>query len=204
MPALQRIVMVRHGETVGESSVRYYGATDVALSDLGRAQVRAAARRLPGDAFDLVVSSPLSRAWESATLIAPGRPVRLEPDLREVDFGLWEGLSAQEIEARDPVRYREWTERRSGFDYPDGERRVDFEARIARAVAALLAAGVASVLAVAHKGVIRTIARTLAEDEPEAGLPALGGVLQLSRDARGRWFLGRRSCGREPPPAAPG
>jgi broad specificity phosphatase PhoE len=195
MTLLQRIVMVRHGETVGESSVRYYGATDIALSDLGRAQVRAAARRLPGDAFDLVVSSPLSRAWESATLVAPGRPVRLDPDLREVDFGLWEGLTAPEIEARDPVRYQDWTRKRPGFDYPDGERRVDFQARVARAVDAMLADRVASVLAVAHKGVIRTMVRKLTGEEPTEGLPPLGGVLQLSRGARGSWFLGRRSSG---------
>lgn len=201
MTALQRIVMVRHGETVGESSVRYYGATDIALSDLGRAQVRAAARRLPGDAFDLVVSSPLFRAWESATLVAPGRPVRLDADLREIDFGRWEGLSAAEIEAQDPVRYRDWQQRSPGFDYPDGERRVDFQARVARAVDAMLTARVASVLAVAHKGVIRTMVRKLTGAEPAEGLPPLAGVLQLSRDARGSWFLGRRSSCPEPAPA---
>ena len=64
MTALNRIVLVRHGETVGQSSIRYYGATAVALSARGREQVREAALALPGAAFDLVLTSPLSRAWE--------------------------------------------------------------------------------------------------------------------------------------------
>ena len=106
--ALHRIVLVRHGETVGASSIRYFGSTDLALSAEGRAQARAAARSLPGDGFGLVVSSPLMRAWQSATIVARGRPVLLDPDLREIDFGHWEGLTAEEIEASDPARYRDW------------------------------------------------------------------------------------------------
>ena len=193
MTALQRIALVRHGETVGQSSVRYYGATDVPLSDLGREQVRAAARSLPGDGFDLVMTSPLSRAWESATLVAPGRPIRLEADLREIDFGSWEGLTEAEIEARDPVRYRDWKQRHPAFDFPAGERRVDFQARVDRAVGTMLASCAASLLVVVHKGVIRAIARTLTGEELAEGLPPLGGVLQLTRDAAGGWFVGRRS-----------
>jgi len=71
MATTNRIVLVRHGETVGQSSIRYFGATDVALSQRGREQMREAALALPGNAFPLVVSSPLSRAWESARIVAP-------------------------------------------------------------------------------------------------------------------------------------
>ena len=196
MTALQRIVMVRHGETVGQSSVRYYGSTDVALSDLGREQVRAAARELPGDAFDLVVTSPLSRAWQSAALVAPGRPIRLEADLREIDFGNWEGLSAAEIEARDPDRYRDWKQQRPGFDYPNGERRVDFQARVARAVEAMLAGRAASLLVVVHKGVIRAIVRNLTGEELDRDRPELGGLVIVTRIGE-NWMLGQPST--DPP-----
>ena len=191
MSQLNRIVLVRHGETVGESSIRYYGATDVPLSDLGREQVRAARLALPGDAFGLVVTSPLSRAWESARIVRPKDAVRLVAELREIDFGDWEGLTAEEIRARDPIRYEDWQQRRPGFEFPGGERRGDFQSRVGRAVDSLLTAGVSSALVVVHKGVIRAIARRLLEEELPEGAPDLGGVVQLTRRPSGSWFAGR-------------
>ena len=191
MTALNRIVLVRHGETVGQSSIRYYGATDVALSDRGREQVREAALALPGDAFDLVLTSPLSRAWESARMLAPNGSVRILDEFREIDFGRWEGLTADEIRARDPIRYQDWQQGRPGFEYPDGERRADFQARVDLAVDAMVAGGLRSILVVVHKGVIRAIVRKVVGEELAEGLPELGGSVQLTRDVSGRWFVGR-------------
>lgn len=192
MVALNRIVLVRHGETVGQSSLRYYGATDVALSALGREQVRRVAWELPGDAFGLVLTSPLRRAWQSARLVAPGGPVRLLADLREIDFGLWEGLTADEIRARDPIRCEDWQRGDPGFEYPGGERRADFEARVGRAVDGMLESGFSSLLVVVHKGVIRAIVRKVVGEELSPGRPELGGIVQVTRDVSGRWFVGRR------------
>lgn len=191
MTVLNRIVLVRHGETVGQSSIRYYGATDVALSDSGRAQVREAALALSGDAFGLVLTSPLSRARESAGMVAPNRSLRLVDELREIDFGDWEGLTAEEIRARDPILYEAWQQGQPGFDYPGGERRAAFQARIAQAVDSMLSSGQSSLLVVVHKGVIRAIVREVVGEELAEGLPELGGIVQLSRDASGRWFIGR-------------
>ena len=192
MTTLNRIVLVRHGETVGQSSIRYYGATDIGLSDLGRAQVREAALALPGDAFDWVLTSPLSRAWESARMVAPNRSLRLLDELREIDFGRWEGLTAEEIQARDPIRYEDWQAGRPGFDYPGGERRADFQARVAQAVDWMLNSGQSSLLVVVHKGVIRAIVREVVGEELAEGLPELGGIVQLTRNVSGHWFVGRR------------
>ena len=66
MNRLRRIVLLRHGETVGNSRERFHGNSDVALSDEGRAQVRAAAKRLATEVFEVVAASPLRRAWQSA------------------------------------------------------------------------------------------------------------------------------------------
>ena len=111
MTRLRRIVLLRHGNTVGNSRERFHGSGDVALSEEGREQVRAAGRRLATEVFDLVAASPLRRAWQSAALLCGGAPVLLVPEFREIDFGRWEGLTAEEIEARDPVLYRAWREK---------------------------------------------------------------------------------------------
>ena len=193
MSALTRLVMVRHGETEGQSSVRYYGVTDVALSDAGREQVRAAAKWLPRAAIDEWVASSLSRAWESARILAKGRPIRLDADFREVDFGSWEGLTAEEIEAGNPILYADWLAGRPGFDYPDGEKRADFLGRIERGLERLLTSDARLIVLVAHKGVIRTISDLLAGDRLGDTEPPLGGVVQLTRRSDGTWYVGSRS-----------
>jgi broad specificity phosphatase PhoE len=189
MLRLERIVLLRHGETVGNSSIRYYGATDVALSELGAEQAAAAARAIGCLAFDLVVASSLQRARRSASIVAPGQQIRLEEGFREIDFGRWEGLTREEIEARDPALYAEWQEQGLEFDFPGGERRENFRARVLAGLERLLDTPVASLLIVAHKGTVRTIAeelsgRTLGPDQPE-----LGGFYELTRTAENAWKL---------------
>jgi broad specificity phosphatase PhoE len=197
MSRLRRIVMIRHSETVGNSSVRFHGRGDPPLSEEGREHMREAARGLRGEVFDLVVASPKQRAWESAQIVAGGAPVRLEPDFREVDFGRWEGLTAEEIEDRDPVLYKDWRARASGFEFPGGERRKDFTERVHRGLDRLLASDVPCVLLVAHKGPIRTIAEKLRGEPLPDGLPDLGQAVGLSLGNDGQWHLGRR--GSNPP-----
>lgn len=197
MSELRRLVMVRHGETVGNSRERFHGRGDVALSEEGRAQMRALATALRGEYFDLVVASPLCRSWEGAWLVGRGASVRLEPDFREIDFGRWEGLTREEIEAQDPILYQDWQDRTPGFDFPSGERRADFSARVLAGLGRLHGSGASSALLVVHKGVVRTIAEELlgaplAHDEPR-----LGACVQLSRASSGDWLAGRRSS--DPP-----
>jgi broad specificity phosphatase PhoE len=177
MSAPMRLVLVRHGETVGHSSIRYYGRTDVALSDLGRRQMRAArewlAARDGASGFAPVFTSPLVRATEAARIIA-GRDaatIAIE-EFAEVDFGLFEGLTAEEIAARYPEEFRRWNVNRLApdFVYPEGESRAAFVARVARCTARMLAlwhgtreggrAG-PNALIVAHRGVIRAVVRQL-------------------------------------------
>jgi broad specificity phosphatase PhoE len=190
---LRRLVMVRHGETVGSSSVRFHGAADVPLSPEGRAEMRGAARGLRHEFFDAVVASPLRRSWEAAAIVAPGAPVRIDDDLREIHFGRWEGLTAEEIEERDLVLYREWRARKPDFEYPGGERRADFRARVWRAFERIDASAAQSALLVTHRGVIRTLAEQLVGAPLADEIPGLAAAVGLSRDAGGRWFLGRRS-----------
>ena len=193
MSKLRRIVMIRHGETVGNSSVRFHGSGDLALSDAGREQLRQTARRLRGEYFDAVVASPLRRSWEGAAIVAGAAPVRLEADFREIHFGRWEGMTAEEIRASDPALYHDWQGKAEGFEFPGGEPRAEFRARVERGLDRLLQSGATAALLVVHKGIIRTIAEKLLGSAIEEGQPELGGLVSLSRGADGSWTAGRRS-----------
>ncbi|MCH7598208.1 MAG: histidine phosphatase family protein [Myxococcales bacterium] len=188
---LQRIVLLRHGETVGCSSVRFFGATDVMLSGLGADQAAAVAEVIGSQNFDLVVASPLQRAWRSALIVAPGREIRLEDRFREIDFGRWEGLTREEIEARDPKLYSQWEQQGPKFDFPDGDRREAFRARVVAGLAHLLVMPVASILIVAHKGIVRTIVEELSGAALERDQPPLAGLLELTRTAEQTWKLAK-------------
>ncbi len=199
---LTRLILVRHGETAGQSSIRYYGVTDVPLSDLGREQAHQARRQIPGETFETVWASSLCRAWESAQIIAPNHPVRIEFDFREIDFGRWEGLTREEIEVVDPALYAAWQAKQPGFEFPEGERRPDFRSRIESGLTRLRATGASSALVVAHKGVVRTLLELVCGQTLEAEMPRLGGVIHASRNRSGSWSTGRiasdSNCGEAP------
>jgi len=200
MSQLRRLVLVRHGNTVGDSHERFHGSGDVALSDEGRRQMQAAAQRIRREVFELVAASPLRRSWEAAAILAGGAPVRLLPELREIHFGRWEGKTAEEIEASDPVLYGAWREKAADFEFPGGERRDAFRERVARGLETLEASGAKNVLAVVHKGVIRAIVEQLTGEPLEEGRPDLGHQVSLSREGE-KWMLGRR--GSNPPALGP-
>jgi broad specificity phosphatase PhoE len=128
-----------------------------------------------------------------ARIVAPGRSVRLEADFREIDFGVWEGLTREEIAVRDPVLHADWQARTPGFEFPGGERRACFQARVRRGLARLQASGASSVIVVAHKGVVRGLVQAVCDVELPAELPGLAGVVQVMRRSDGRWHVGRRS-----------
>ncbi|MBB82721.1 MAG: hypothetical protein CL931_02795 [Deltaproteobacteria bacterium] len=188
---LKRVILVRHGETAGQSSIRYYGATDVPLSDEGRDQVRAARARIRGETFEAVWASTLCRSWESAKIIAPGHPVQLEANFREIDFGDWEGLTAEEIAVVDPAGYARWQKEGIGFTFPGGEARDQLRARVALGLERIRASGVESVLVAVHKGVVRALLELITGHTLAPGEPALGGVVQASRRPDGTWYTGR-------------
>jgi broad specificity phosphatase PhoE len=190
MSRLRRILLVRHGETDGESSIRFHGSTDVDLSAEGREQVARAGRQVRLQPIDLVVASPLRRSWRAAWIVGGGAPVRLESDFREVDFGRWEGLTKEEIQIRDPILYDDWQSGVDGFGYPEGESREEFRSRIGHGLERLMAADVHSALLVLHKGVIRVIVEQLTGEALPLGDPLLGGIVTLTRAAEGSWFRG--------------
>lgn len=191
----RRLWLVRHGETEGQSSVRFHGSNDVRLAEVGRAQIRALGPLLAGVEFERIVHSPLSRAAESAAILAglSGLPLdRLGVDdrLREICFGACEGLTEAEIAASFPEFWRDYKAGRTDR-FPDGESRSGFAARVADWTREFVAGPWRTdALVVAHRGTVRYALRALFDlpdgvDDPfRVGL----GSLSVARED-GRWQL---------------
>ena len=190
---MRRLVLLRHVESTADSADRFLGSSDPDLSAAGREQMRLAAARLRGEGCDAVASSPLRRAWQSARLLAEGRPVRLLDAFRDIPLGRWEGLTRDEVRAADPVRFEDWEKDAPGFEYPGGETGATFRARVEDGLRQLASSPGHSALVVTHAGVIREIARLLTGTAPDKDTPALGHWLEIVAEPDGSWRLGRRS-----------
>jgi len=186
---LSRLVLVRHGETVGQSSVRYYGATDVALSDSGRAQMARVRAALVGECFDAVYTSKLQRTLAAARIIVPDLPPRPVAGFNEINFGDWEGLTREEIEARDPDGARRWRTAFAEFTYPGGDAVLQFRSRVVGAFRVLLPEMPERALIVAHKGVIASIVEELLRLSPaeRAAWPIDLASIHILAAADGAW-----------------
>jgi broad specificity phosphatase PhoE len=103
------LILARHGETDWNREGRWQGHSDTSLNELGREQARQLADELAGE-VDVVYSSDLSRARETAEIIGArlGLDVEVDSRLRERSFGSWEGLTHPEVEERDAEALARW------------------------------------------------------------------------------------------------
>lgn len=165
---MTRLLLVRHGETELQSSLRYCGKTDVALGAIGLHQAEQLRDRLAIERLDAVYSSELKRASDTAGIIAARHNLKVTtcPELREVDFGRLEGLEFSEIHTQFPEVEQMWLTRNSSLTYPDGESLLKFENRVSQFEARLKNHRAnETVLVVAHDGVLRTLICRLLEFE---------------------------------------
>jgi broad specificity phosphatase PhoE len=195
---MRRLVYVaRHGETDWNAANRWQGHTDVPLNDNGRAQAMALAVRLRGAGLAGVVASDLSRAHETARIVATELGVLLayvDGELRERSFGAFEGLTRAECETQHPDAWCAWLDHRK---VPEGGEAS--EALRERVVAAIgraaerVARDDAPALVVTHGGALRSaIASVMGELPP---LVKNGEVWVLAWEGR---LVGAERMGREP------
>lgn len=181
---------MRHGETEGQSSIRYHGRTDVRLNALGRAQMERTRDALRGETFGRIYASTLSRSVEGAAIVGRAAAVTQVAGFDEIDFGDWEGLTPEEIRAAHPEAYARWAANGTDFQYPGGESTRAFRERVVRALHNVLAtAPAANLLLVVHKGIVRSVLGELLRlDEARRGalLIALGSIHVIDQ-ADGVW-----------------
>ena len=127
------VYLIRHGQTQGNREHRYIGSTDQPLCPQGREAL--AGLRAP--AADKVYASPLRRCRETAALLYPGQEAEIVPDLRETDFGVFEGHTYEEL--KDDPAYQAWLDSAGAAPPPGGEGKEQVRRRVVAAFLALAA-----------------------------------------------------------------
>ncbi|MEW6132803.1 MAG: histidine phosphatase family protein [Pseudomonadota bacterium] len=135
-PVATRICFVRHGETDWNVEKRIQGMTDIPLNEMGRGQAQATAFNAAHVSFKAIYSSDLVRAIDTARVLAEreGQEVKLLPQLRERNYGIFQGITAAEGERRYPEAYKRYMARDPHYDFETGESLFDFASRVVEAV----------------------------------------------------------------------
>lgn len=155
-PSDTELVVIRHGETVSNREGRWQGHQDGMLNDAGRDQAARLAASLPP--LDVLYSSPLSRAADTAAAIAEqqGLEIRPEPRLKEIGFGAWEGMTRAEIAAAFPDEYADFLNGDDAARGGNGETFAGVRIRMAESLGEIVAQHPsATVGVVSHGGVTR-------------------------------------------------
>jgi glucosyl-3-phosphoglycerate phosphatase len=178
--SLQRLVLLRHGQTDYNVAGRMQGHIDSMLTEIGLEQATAVAPEIARLAPDLLISSDLRRAVDTAEVVsaACGQAVKLDPRLRETHLGEWQGLTVPEIEEGWPGAVAAWRSD-PAWRPPGGESRIDVVRRAQPVVDELdeefAASPDGTVLLVAHGGLIGGLVSGLLA-LPTASWPAIGGI----------------------------
>jgi len=185
--AATTMLLLRHGQTALSVDKRFSGTGDPELTELGRQQAAAAAERLAGSGAQVVVTSPLARARDTAALVAQAAGVVLvvEPGLRETDFGDWEGYTFAEIQQKWPAELAAWLAD-PAVAPPYGESFDAVATRVRQARDRVLATyGGQTVVLVSHVTPIKTLLR-FALDAPPSALYRMH--LDLACLSEVQWF----------------
>jgi len=176
-----RLCIVRHGETAWNAEHRVQGQLDVPLNAIGQAQALAASRVLSQEKFDVIYSSDLTRARQTAEPAAGRLALKIlfEKDLRERHYGIFERLTYAEVKVRFPEDYARFDARDPEYAFRTGEALKDFFARSIAIVTSIAGANPGkSILVFTHGGVLDMLYRHITgldlSAERNFGIPNAG------------------------------
>ena len=155
---MTKIVFVRHGQTEWNLSMRYQGHTDINLTELGQKQAQCVAARLAKEPLTAIYASDLTRAKDTALAIAVPHQLTIQTkeNLREINFGAWEGLKYEAIHSRWPAEMDQLFRTPGDVVIPEGETFEALQERVTGALQEIIAAHPAETVAVvSHGGAIR-------------------------------------------------
>jgi len=150
-----KIIFIRHGQTDWNAKMIYCGSSDVCLSQKGRAQVRELKKVFLNQGVDKIYCSNKKRALETAKIIFGKEKIVELEDLREMHFGVFEGLTYKQIQKKYPQAYKRWLHDPFSVTIPKGENLKDFKKRILQAVRKIMRSEKGKTVAVVcHGGAI--------------------------------------------------
>ena len=186
------LILIRHGATDWNAEGRYQGQVDIPLNALGREQSGQIARALNGMDLAAIYASDLARARETAETLAhaAGLEVRVDPRLREINHGRWEGMLFGEIRARYPEEVKRRRENPLTFAPPGGETVQHVKERFLAAVADIVRRHPAGNVAIVSHGLAIAIVRAHYGDYPAAKIwdlvPGNGEIVEIEVEPIGQ------------------
>lgn len=156
VPATKRLTLIRHASTIENEQHRYIGSTDSSLSASGKQDAKRLALLLAGQIFERIWHSPMLRAKQTLAALADiADDLHELPELREIDFGHWEGRTYEELQQDARAEVEQWNREGEDFSFPGGESIASFRQRIDQVVRQVADDDSESLLIVTHGGVIR-------------------------------------------------
>ncbi len=207
VPKRNRIVLWRHGQTDWNILNRFQGHSDIPLNDVGVYQAQHAARLLAAMEPTKIISSDLQRAYATAQELAAlvDLPVVMDPNLREINGGKWEGKTGLENRAEDFANFVRWIDGDNSPAGETGERRTEVAERVVAAINNTLGSEQVgqTLVVVTHGGAARCVLGAMLE-LPLTHWGAIGGLSNaawsiLQRNPRG-WHLVEHNAGTIPEP----
>lgn len=168
---IERIYIIRHGQTDWNADGRWQGQEDVPLNGEGLLQARHLAKFLAARPIRHIFSSDLRRAMQTAQPLADALNLRVETDrrLREIHVGIFQGLTGDEVAARYPLQYAAFNSDKLNYVVPEGESRKQLQTRAFAAWEELVATAQGPEIAlVSHGGTIKLLMQRLFESEAHA------------------------------------
>lgn len=200
---MTELYLVRHGETELNVKGVYYGWTDCSLNEKGIRQAEALKEIFKDIVFDVVISSSLKRAVETASIIAacPVEDIILDERLRELHFGEWEGIHYSEIREKHKEDWERWGQDWKNTSPPSGESFRDMYNRVRESLNELLNKYKdKKILMVSHQGCLRIIPMILLKLNEEGywSFTAEQGKYSLFQiDEKGHCIVRKVNCGKD-------
>ncbi len=153
------IHFIRHGEIEETKNGAYIGVSDVSLSEKGKQDLIELDKNNRYPYAPVLFSSPLKRCLQTCEIIYPGKEPIVVDELSEINFGLWEGKTAEEL--KDNLTFNKWLSGDNSVKPPEGESSADFTRRVClmfqKIVDGLISTGHTEAVIVTHGGVIMTL-----------------------------------------------
>ncbi len=154
---MKEFILIRHGETDYNSQMKFMGMTDAPLNIKGKKEALLLKEKLKDDGINRIISSPLQRCTETASLIFPDSEIIMEKSFVEMNFGIFECLTYDEINEKYPEKMESWNLDRMNYKIPEGESIAEMSERVLKCFDKILNNYDGRTVIVTHSGTIRII-----------------------------------------------